>query len=75
MKLTILATAKGFIFRSDLHHTPLVYDTLEKYQLQFWVHFSHFILQLLEKSSIFLWQIWMAIGCTTCQFPPFRPNL
>lgn len=57
MKLTILATTKGFIFRSDLHHTPLVYDTLKKYELQFWVHFSHFILQLLEKSSVFLWQI------------------
>lgn len=57
MKLTILATTKGFIFRSDLHHTPLVYDTLKKYELQFWVHFSHFILQLLEKSSILLWQI------------------
>lgn len=35
----------------------LVYNTMEKYQFQLWVHFSVFIWDLLKKSKISLCQL------------------
>lgn len=34
----------------------------QKFQFQFWVHFRHFILHLLQKFVIFLCQIWSSVA-------------
>lgn len=48
---------------------------MQKYQFHFWVHFNHFILYLLQRSTIFPCQIFTPMGCNTCQIVSFQLRL